>query len=322
MVSVENLHQNVRRHIDAACQDLSISIDEIGFWEVSDYGIFVLMNESFYKTLKYRKADPANFFERQQRKELPHAAAYLDSRTYMPVLIDHFRSNGLRPKIVDIGGYVGRFSLETALHLRKQQLSLPQILCFEPGLTRNVIRANLEGNDLQRWVKIRDEAVSDRNSTAEYKYAPGVLISGRICDFPSATAKRTVETVRLDEVLTEEGFIDSAIIKVDTEGNEPQVMAGLGSLVQSLPVVGIVEFWPATLNASVNGVNYADFIESNFTVLNIRSSLYPKYYKEIIDIREFARNFNYEEGNVDLLFISRLVPDRDTLLRRLKELDV
>lgn len=314
MTNIERLPPTIQNHLRAACRDLSVSMDEIGFWEVSDYGLFVMMSEYFYKDLNYRKADPAEFFDRQRRNELPYTGAYNDSRGYMPVLIDHFRSHSLRPKIVDIGGYIGRFSLETALHLRKHQSDLPPILCFEPGLTRNVIRANLEANDLERWVTVRDEAVSDRNSTAEYKYKPGVLISGRICDFPSATATRTVETIRLDKILTEEGTGDSVIVKIDTEGNEPEVMAGFGSLVESVPFIGIVEFWPATLNSTVNGMTYAEYIEQNFTVLNIRSSLYPKDYTQIRDIREFAAGFNYREGNIDLLFISRLVPDVETLI--------
>jgi hypothetical protein len=62
------------------------------------------------------------------------------------------------------------------------------------------------------------------------------------------------------------------------------------------------------------GVPYADCIEKNFVVINIRSSLYPKYYEPITDIRKFASDFRFEDGNVDLLFVSKRVLGVDELV--------
>lgn len=191
------------------------------------------------------------------------------------------------------------------------------IVCLEPGLTRNVIKANLTFNGVDRFVRLRAEAASDTDGVAQYNYAPNVLISGRICSYPSATSHRTVRTMRVDTLLPGLGDIDGAIIKIDTEGHEPSVIAGLGAFAIARPNVCIVEFWPESINATVNGVNYADFIEHYYTVLNIRSSLYPRTYARVEDLRKFAREFDYAEGNVDLMLVGKAIPQVDALMRKL-----
>lgn len=319
-MNLEHLPADVREHLCSAIGLLGITEEQLGFWEVSDYGIFLLLTESFYKTLNYRKAEPADFLARRPLGKLPHKGSYPDSRAYMLPLIRHFRDRGVDPCILDVGGYIGRFSLESALLVKELGLSLP-ICCFEPGLTGAVIKANLAANGVDSLVSLRDEAASDTNGIAEYKYAPGVLISGRICSFPSATAHRTVPTIRLESVLSQLGCRDGAIIKIDTEGHEPSVMRGLGDLADSLPMACIVEFWPATLRETVSGLPYADFIEENFYAINIRSSLYPKSYSPIRDIRQFAADFRAEEGNVDLLFVSKAMPNCERLVCELCSLE-
>jgi FkbM family methyltransferase len=277
------------------------------------------MTESFYQTLNYRKADPIDFLPRRLVGRLPHKGSYPDSRSYTAPIIHHFMSHGLHPYILDVGGYIGRFSLESALLVQERGYHIP-IHCFEPGLTGNIIKANLMANGVRQLVSLRAEAASDKNGTADYKYLPNVLISGRICPFAGATNNRTVKTTRLDTAIPEIGCAEAAIIKIDTEGHEPSVMAGLGALAYSLPNVCIVEFWPDTLKETVNGQPYADYIEQNFTVLDIKSSLYPRHYNLVPDIRQFAREFKAEEGNVDLLFVSRAVPEADKLVATLRSL--
>ncbi len=310
------LTNDIRTHLSNACEELGISCDMLEFWDVSDYAIFVMMTESFYQSLNFRRIDPGAFLERRRsgNEAMP---TYKDSRSYMRVLIDHFRQCGLSPHVLDVGGYIGRFSLETALLIQKENISLPKITCFEPGLTRNIIRANFEINGVSELVDLEPIAASDSDATADYKYAPGVLISGRICDFPSATAFRTVQTRRLDGIMASMGCTEAAIIKIDTEGHEPSVMAGLGDVVRTMPGVYLVEFWPDTLRAEVNGIGYADYIHENFEVLNIKSTLYPKFYTPIPDIRKFADDFVYEEGNIDLMFVNKAVPEREQLLAKL-----
>lgn len=317
---IDTLPIEIRNHLTLALDELGISEDLLGFWEVSDYGLFVLMTESFYQTLDFRKADPMDFLPRRLTGNLPYKGCYRDSRSYTAPIIRHFQSHGLNPHILDVGGYIGRFSLESALLVQEGGYHIP-IHCFEPGLTGSVIKANLAANGIGQFVSLRAEAASDTNGTAEYKYLPNILISGRIGQFTGATKTRAVKTTRLDTVLSEIGCTEAAIIKIDTEGHEPGVMAGLGAQAHSLPSVCIVEFWPDTLKETVNGLPYADYIEQNFTVLDIKSSLYPRHYTPVPDIRQFARDFKAEECNVDLLFVSRAVPDADALVAVLRSLD-
>lgn len=306
----------INDYLSKAKSELEITDEEIGFWEVSDYGIYVLLTERFYKTLNFRRADPMEFLVKLKNCDLPHANSYSDSRSYMKLIIDHLSKYNLNPNIFDVGGYIGRFSLEAALLNQERGDNIP-IHCLEPGLTSNVIKANFELNNVSQHITVREAAASDIDGAADYKYAPDVLISGRICSFPSATKHTTVKTVRLDTLIKDIGNVEAAIIKIDTEGHEPNVMAGLGSLVKELPNVCIVEFWPATLKESVNNISYADYIEENYLVLNIRSSLYPKYYTLIEDIRKFGADFNVKDGNIDLLFVSRSVPNCQDLISKL-----
>lgn len=262
---IDILPDEVRNYLTDAMKELGIGEEAISFWEVSDYGIFVLLTGSFYKTLNYRKAEPTDFMTRRLSGDLPYKSSYADSRSYSNLIIEHFLGHGLNPHIIDVGGYIGRFSLESALLVQERGDRIP-IHCLEPGLTGNVINANFATNGVSQLVSLRSEAASDKNGTAEYKYAPDVLISGRICSFPSATKRRSVKTIRLDTLISEIGCTKAAIIKIDTEGHEPNVMAGLGTLTNTLPNVCVVEFWPDTLKESVNDVSYADFKVASWSV--------------------------------------------------------
>jgi len=313
---INDLPHNIRNNLEDALQLLEMTDEDLNFWEVSDYGIFVLMSEAFYKTLNFRKANPLDFIKRRDNQDLPHTGCYPDSRKYMDILINHFLEQNLKPQIIDVGGYIGRFSLESALLIKALNIDVP-IHCLEPGLTRNIIKANFTINQVDELITLRSEAASGSDSTADYKYSPDGLISGRICSYPSASKHRSVSTIRLDSLISDINCHEAAIIKIDTEGHEPNVMAGLGSLAKSLPSICIVEFWPETLNAIINDMSYADFIERNFTVLNIRSSLYPSFYTPITDIRQFGQEFDFKEGNIDLLFINNAVKDADKLIAKL-----
>lgn len=309
---------DIRRTLRQALDDLCIDEDKLDFWEVSDYGINVILTEQFYQTLNYRRADPIDFMARTISGNLPFKNSYKDSRSLTKPIISHFVECGINPSIIDVGGYIGRFSLESALLLQQDDWDIP-IYCLEPGLTINIIKANLQLNGVASCVDILALAASDTNSTAEYKYVPHALISGRICSFPSSSKHKIVNTVRLDS-LCERIHCAGAIIKIDTEGHESSVMAGLGQLVQSMPIVCIVEFWPDSLKETVNGATYADYIEDNFHVFNIRSSLYPRDISAVLSIRAFAETYNFQEGNVDLLFVPRSLPDVHRLIAQLNNI--
>lgn len=315
-MNINNLPIEIRNCLEAGISELSINQEMIGFWEVSDYGIFVLLTETFYKNLNYRKADPEDFYSRLLINKLPWRDNYPDSRQYICKILNHFDSQKLTPHIIDVGGYIGRFSLEAAIYIKNYKSNIP-IHCLEPGLTRNIIKANLAINGVSDFVSLRSEAASNSNGTTTYNYSPNILISGRICSFPTATQHKIVITKRLDTLLSEVNCREAAIIKIDTEGHEPCVMEGLGDLVHTIPMVCIVEFWPRTLNKIVNQVPYWEYIQNNFHTININSSLYPKNYNLITNIIKFAENINSKEGNIDLLFISKKIHNVERLIKDL-----
>ena len=138
---------------------------------------------------------------------------------------------------VDVGANIGQFVVEAMRHVSR----LGRVLAFEPNprlaeiLRKNVmLHRNLGAlGD----VAIAESAVSDRAGTATL-HVPrshagrGTLLSATVSDVdPKAVDEYSVSVVRLDEVLGHLSHI--RLLKIDVEGNEPNVLLGAMDLIES-----------------------------------------------------------------------------------------
>ena len=143
--------------------------------------------------------------------------------------------------VVDVGANIGYYTLLAAGLVGARGL----VYAFEPE-TRNYqdLVSNIELNDLDNFmIKPARLAVSSMDGLASLyvsttESGEHSLIKGRTKN----TIEQVVECVKLDNYLSRTP-ID--FIKIDTEGNEYDVLMGMRKLVQSSPNLKVVlEFWP------------------------------------------------------------------------------
>lgn len=316
--TLEQLPAAVADPVRRFCAETGTPERNIVLWDTGDYGVFVSTSERFFANLAMKRLNACRYLERRgdgvrrRRRQRP------DAGDMLALLWDGLAGATGDPAVLDVGGYVGRFAIECAFMLRARGLPGP-VHCFEPGYTVPLIEANLALNGLADQVRVHPVALSHRSATMTYRVRNGVMISGRLSDLPDADSSMAVETLTGVDFLRARGIEGPLVVKVDTEGFEPQVVDGFLDHPGFPASVFIVELWPAALSVRMRtGETFAEFVHDRFQVVDIRNSLYPKFSGMVPDLSRFAASFDFRKGNVDLLLIPRALAD-EPLLRALRE---
>lgn len=124
---------------------------------------------------------------------------------------------------LDIGANIGA----TALHLAKAVGPTGRVICFEP-LPQNIghLQCNMQANGFS-WVQIEPIALSDKpgNIAMQFDGNHAGMASVQAAQCPHA---HTVPSVTFDAWLSaQKDDLDISICKIDVEGHEPQVLAGM-----------------------------------------------------------------------------------------------
>lgn len=177
-------------------------------------------------------------------------AAYHTFRGVLePGLTRRFRET-LRPGmvVVDVGANIGMYTLIAARLIG----SSGRVISFEPTpRTFAILKDNIQINGLLETgvVELHSIAIADRIGTARFGvYARN---SGHNTLFPEGPDATVIEvkTTTLDAALAGVPRVD--VIKIDAEGAEPLIWAGMSATLARSPGVRVfVEFAPALLQRS------------------------------------------------------------------------
>ncbi len=185
------------------------------------------------------------------------AAFHVFRGTMEPGLLRLFHSL-VKPGMIvaDVGANVGIYTLAAARELAGDG----RVHSFEPvPAIHDLLRGNVQVNGFLETgvVRFSRKAVTDRVGTAEFTVFPND--SGHSTLFwPNPQAEKiTVETTSLDDELGLEKKLD--VVKIDAEGAEKLIWAGMKSLLSQNPGIQILmEFAPSHLDRA--GVDPAEFI--------------------------------------------------------------
>lgn len=189
--------------------------------------------------------------------------------TLEPGVVAAFR-RVVRPgmTVVDVGANLGVYTLHAldgiALHGR--------VIAFEPiPRTYDALRRNLKLNGFadSDVVVTHRQAVSDRTGVAHMFYEVGNAGHSTLYPKPNVAATNlTVETVRLDDAVPDH-HVD--MIKIDVEGAEPAVLAGMPAIIAKNPaLVMFIEFAPSHLaRAGVDPVEFAVTLRERFDMVAV-----------------------------------------------------
>jgi FkbM family methyltransferase len=147
--------------------------------------------------------------------------------------------------VVDVGANVGMLSLAFARSVG----ALGKVYAFEAEPELQDLLAKSFALNGVPWVELRRQAAGRKAGTATFHVSP---ISGHssLYDLPDdeapAARQITVDVASLDEVLAEVPAVD--LVKIDVEGAELDVLAGMEKLMARNPGLAIVaEFGPSHL---------------------------------------------------------------------------
>ena len=293
---------------------------EQALWGLEDYAIWVPMSDNFYKTLPFAKITLEQF----ERGGYTPQRAYNDSRTYLRLILAHLGRLGAAAQVLDVGGYIGRFSIEAALACAELELDDCTVTCFEPGATHDLLAKNLVLNRVDERVALFSCAISDREASARFAIPGHAKITSRIVVGAAAEASHERQGFAISDVPVRplSDFLQPGrpfVAKIDTEGHEASVINGIpADVLYEVPHVLVIEFWPAVLNAKIHGEDFARFVLDNYVVLNIESALYPRNYDILRDFDGVCEVLNNKEANnLDLMLVNRNTPGHEDLVKRI-----
>ncbi|RPJ43156.1 MAG: FkbM family methyltransferase [Deltaproteobacteria bacterium] len=157
--------------------------------------------------------------------------------------------------VIDIGAHIGYFT-----RLFSELVgSSGRVLAFEPHPENvQVLRANLKKSRYKN-VEIFHSAISDRTGAATLYVSPGHSNHSLLPGYTETKGQVEVECFTLDAFLSSRGIREVDFIKIDVEGSEPFVLAGMKQTVSQSPALRILaEFNPQALRCG--GIPPAEFI--------------------------------------------------------------
>ena len=121
------------------------------------------------------------------------------------------------------------------------------MIAFEPGIAGELLPYNVELNGLQDTVTVERLAVSFASLPTLFFYEAGNSEDSRILERKTIYKRTKALTVRcttVDDYLAAHHLDCFPIVKIDTQGAEPDVLEGMQQTRTAKPVPIILEFSP------------------------------------------------------------------------------
>jgi FkbM family methyltransferase len=164
----------------------------------------------------------------------------------------------LRPgmTVLDVGAHIGYYSRRLAALVGPTG----RVFAFEANPENYaVLTANVRGRRY-RAVAPFNVAVSDRDGTARLHVSPGSSNHSLLPGYTTAVDLLETPTVALDSFLAERGIDAVDFVKIDVEGAEPIVLAGMVGIIARSPHLALLlESNPQALRCG--GVEPRQFVE-------------------------------------------------------------
>jgi FkbM family methyltransferase len=142
---------------------------------------------------------------------------------------------------IDIGANIGIY---TALAARRVGTN-GRVVAVEPGpLNVNLIRETIRLNGFEN-VSVFAGAAGAENASATLYLCDDNPADHRVHNSGGAREKLVVPTTTIDALARTHGIARADVIKIDTQGSEASVFAGMAALLAATPPPTVVfEFWP------------------------------------------------------------------------------
>lgn len=209
---------------------------------------------------------------------------------------------------VDVGANIGYYTALMAHGVGDKGA----VVAFEPGRQiRPWLKVNIDINKYCEKVLLIDKAVSNIEGTVVFYECEDAAYSSTLegaTDYVPERRRYNVETVRLDDVLAELGYMQKVgMIKIDVEGGESPVIDGAWQLLAESRPVLMVEYFHLDLRGQSG--DKSEFIK-RLLETGYRGFVLDKQRSKIAEFTEPS-----VEGN--LIFVHPTQPEKIDRLKRL-----
>jgi len=144
--------------------------------------------------------------------------------------------NGEKGTFIDVGAHIGRFSTLMA----KQDW---KVISFEPLKTNfHALENNLKANKASRNAQIFNAGLGNKAASETIYYNSLELGEASVSE-KNGDRSNTVQILRFDDLYKDFVIGDFCIVKVDVEGYEEEVLAGMQKFIKSHKPLFVIELW-------------------------------------------------------------------------------
>lgn len=243
-------------------------------------------------------------------------------------VLRHLWSLNLPCTAIDVGASYGFESIFTAQFSRVSGHDTP-VVAFEPGVTAGLLGQNVLLNGVSALVQVEQAAISNYTGPGLTFGEAGHSENNRIINRYEAGEDHCslCQVDSLDAYVARNGITGSLLVKIDTQGGEPEVLDGMAGLLARHLTVLVVEFTPAAIVNRVPPRKFLDRLGALGTLVDLGQSgsiapigdgslrvIHESAYDDYLKTVE-SRHYGWS----DVLIIPHSMPNRAALERALTE---
>jgi FkbM family methyltransferase len=149
--------------------------------------------------------------------------ALIVEEVFVDKCYDRFSDLGQHPVVVDVGGYIGDFSLYAAMELNAEK----GVVCEPMVENLEILRRNVERNELSTRIVVVPAAVSDRDGdiAIHVKKIDGGEIHASSHLYQESD-RRVIPCISLPTLMAQYALRTVDLLKIDCEGAEYDIILG------------------------------------------------------------------------------------------------
>ena len=330
-VAVLNTFFPVRKDVEMLRRQI-FATQRIDLVEIDGFCLFVYMDDFFYRCVvraEGKNRTPLAIKRAQQStREIAGSGGSIDefiagwksTEDADLLLLAQFVKSGRPFTLLDVGCLYGRTALRYGRFLRTFSCQAP-VLCFDPGNAGALAPCNFVNNGYPEF-QFQPYAIGDVDGFVLMHLEVGQNENNRIINRAHAryATSRVVPARRLDSIMKDrDGDI---FVKIDTQGAEFEVFAGLSECIGRRTVAGLMEFFPAGLATRVRPETFLARLLETFIIFDIgaghgRLERVTPQNAPLLVSKLKGQSFPY----TDLLFFPQNMEGAEDLARRLGSME-
>lgn len=234
----------------------------------------------------------------------------------------HFARRGISFNYYDVGANIGMTTIAEAIFYQRCSLT-SKVFALEPGPVHDLLTKSIAANGLSEFVTPVKAAASSRNGQVVFHITPmqspaSSMIRAAVSrPEVEKTEPVIVEAIRLDGLINAQNE-SGALIKIDAEGADFQVLDGLTETMASRPSAVQIEFFPSLMETYTDPLLRLTELSKRFEVWEVSGNTLQSINPTPLGFIELInRTKRRQMPATDLMLIPKNLPGLEEVLSRM-----